>query len=176
MNKPPIENNLAPGEAKASSKPQPKGESVRPKPPTVVVKYPNGDKVVTVPSIGIKPVKVERTKPVVLNGDVDVKPKTIQNKLEEEDKINEEQNVKRMTADEIAKKASIASAQDLSDSGNFDNSKYKSSMTLYHWNLLDTDQQLDRYKDTVYKGNMLEDLNTKARVLIKLNEEETEKV
>jgi len=31
------------------------------------------------------------------------------------------------------------------------------------------------YKDSVYKGNMLEDLSTKAKVFIKLNEDETEK-
>jgi hypothetical protein len=49
-------------------------------------------------------------------------------------------------------------------------------MTLYHWKMYDQETQLEMYKESVYKGNMFEDLSQKARVAIKLTEEETEKV
>ena len=39
-------------------------------------------------------------------------------------------------------------------------------MTLYHWKMYDQDTQLDMYKASVYKGNMLEDKATKAKVAI----------
>lgn len=46
-------------------------------------------------------------------------------------------------------------------------------MTLYHWKMFDPDTQLEMYKESVYKGNMFEDLAEKAKVAIKLTEEET---
>jgi len=92
VEKSPVEDNKAPGETKEKSKPQPKGEAVRPKPPTVVVKYPSGKKVVTVPSEKIKPVEVEPTEPVELTENVDLKSKTIKDKLDEQDHINEKES------------------------------------------------------------------------------------
>lgn len=51
------------------------------------------------------------------------------------------------------------------------NHDYKSHVTLYHWKMFDQADQLKMYKESVYRGNKLEDIAVKAKVAIKLTEE-----
>ena len=56
----------------------------------------------------------------------------------------------------VVEAADMASA-DLDPNNKYDNQKYFSKMTLYHWKMLTNEEQLTLYKEATYKKNELVD-------------------
>lgn len=95
----------------------------------------------TAPDEGIKPVVVEKPKPVVLKKDVNLKGEHLESKLNVQNKVKSIEADKTAKVEDVVKTASVATAGDVS---HVDDHvlNYKSPMTLYHWKMFDQDTQL----------------------------------
>lgn len=91
--------------------------------------------------------------------DVDLAGDKLETELDVQNKVKSIETEKAMTTEELVRKASVATASDVSDLGEQNNQAFESGMTLYHWKMYDQDTQLEMYKASVYKGNMFEDLS-----------------
>ena len=146
----------------------PKGDAVVAEVDPTVGKTADGTLVVELP--GVKEVKVEDSKPVELQADVELSDEKLKQGLEHQNDVNREEQQKAAEVEEAVKAADLATTENMGE----DNGKtrdYKSHVTLYHWKMFDQATQLKMYKESVYRGNKLEDMAVKAKVAIKLTQE-----
>ena len=90
--------------------------------------------------------------------------------LEHQNDVNKEEQEKATEVEETVKAADLATTEDMGEN-NGNNHEFVSHVTLYHWKMFDQATQLKMYKESVYRGNKLEDIAVKAKVAIKLTEE-----
>lgn len=147
---------------------QAKGDAVIVKPDPTVGKTADGTLVVELP--GVKEVKVVDVKPVELQADVELSDKKLKENLEHQNDVNKEEQEKASEVEKAVKAADLATTEDMGED-NGKNHDFQSHVTLYHWKMFDQATQLKMYKESVYRGNKLEDIAVKAKVAIKLTEE-----
>ena len=87
---------------------------------------------------------------------VDLSEPTLKKDLKAEDNRSAADDKLAEANSKVVEAADMASA-DLDPSNKYDNEKYFSKMTLYHWKMLTNEEQLTLYKEATYKKNELVD-------------------